>query len=134
MNKLDIRDYYKILNLSYSDSERIIYKKYKLFAFNHHPEKGNKSNIELFISSTEAYLILEYKPFRTLYNKFYQFNILGKNEYKLEISEMDLLIKIITEAKSKAVEYSKINFKLFWKKIPKKMSILENVISSILGI
>lgn len=119
MKEFEITDYYKLLESDIKDNYRIIYNRFKKLAKKYHPEFAGKDKLEFFLMLNEAYLILEYKEVRKLYDKFYRKEYLNELGPRLSDADYSSIKNSIQGAKNKANEISILPFKKYWNKIPK---------------
>lgn len=128
-----IVDLYKILDLDYKVSYRKLHKRFVELSNKYHPDFDKTDYAQQkFIDINIAYYILEYDDFRKQYDSLYKKEILKKiSSLRNEDYLLEKLEQWLIEGKEKSQEYSKLTYKQFIRKIPKKESVLGAIISFI---
>lgn len=143
---MSFKDYYKILNISYSSSIDEIKTAFRKLAFNYHPDITNNDllKMELFKEIKEAYHVLSDVEKRKAYDAKYFF--INKKEEILTIEgsllETEKMLKFLQHKSSWTINYDSIkitvdkvintmnNNKLsFFNDENKKINILSNLLS-----
>jgi len=118
-----LKDYYKILNSRFSDSERVIYKRFKKLVNEFVKEFDHQKNSH-FQLLNESYFILSNKTYRKLYDHEYKKQFLNDTEINLDAEQYKILDTYIKRAQAKAFEVSIIPFDKYSEQILKRPTLL----------
>jgi hypothetical protein len=129
-----ISDYYKLLGGKPGDNDRTLYLKFKHLAESLHRENAKKFDSALFLLTTEGYYLLSYKRWRQLYDRAYKNLILYDPDSSLNEKQSEELQTAIQKSKEFAQSVSDLSFKKYWRKIPKKSSVISNIFNGIMDL
>ena len=136
-----MKDYYKILELSFGADISDVKKAYRRLALKYHPDKNKASNAaQIFIELTEAYEVLRDPYKKHEYDKIYEglFSAKTKTEVVIRTEQRQEYESKQQEwtkfGKTKAQEYSSMPFDEFARRLLKEISIGVNYIPNVIGI
>jgi len=140
-----MKDYYSLLGIESTATEREIKKNYRLLAVKYHPDKNpDPDAASKFIEISEAYEILSNKKSRTKYD-LYRWQLLKQKEEKKQASSDSFIVvtppqstrnRRNKEQKARSTKYhqSKDEQKKFWLLVMESLHIASRYIFHLLGI